>query len=164
MWWKGYRLGSQGSGEESSILNPFLPLPNPEESLYIGNISFLSKMDWTLWLLVSMGKQDQSFDTDIDRQASSNLTLYLIRAPQTFFVKDQVINILGFADAILWCVRNIYISGLHPQLLAHRSQNHGNFLSYKNNGSIFCYDVWSPVLSSWKCFRAIKVTQVSCYS
>ena len=46
-----------GSREWGGELNtsPILPLPNPEESLYFGNISFLSKMDWMLWSLVSLG-------------------------------------------------------------------------------------------------------------
>lgn len=45
--------------------------------------------------------QDQSFDTDRDEQASSKLTFCLIRTPQSFSVKDQVVNILDFVGHIL---------------------------------------------------------------
>lgn len=48
--------------------------------------------------------------------------------------------------------------------LAQSSQSLRDFLSCRSNGSIFCYNIWSLVLSSQKCFRVIEVKWVSCYS
>ena len=76
---------------------------------------------------------------------------------------------LPWVPTILWFIRNLhlviqmtkvyfsYLFGLCPQFLAHSSPNPLSLLSYKSSWSIFCY-VWSLVLSSWKYFRAIKVT------
>ena len=50
------------------------------------------------------------------------------------------------------------IFGLHSQFLPHSSP--WNFLSDESNGSIFCYNIGSLVLSSWKLFRVIKVKWV----
>ena len=36
-----------------------------------------------------------------------------------------------------------------PWFLAHRSPKSWNALSDKSNGSIFCYNIWSPVFRSW---------------
>ena len=40
-----------------------------------------------------------------------------------------------------------YVFTFHPQFLAYSSQKLWNFLSSKNNGSIFYYNIWSLVLS-----------------
>ena len=34
----------------------------------------------------------------------------------------------------------------------------------KSNGSIFCFDIWSLIFSSWSDFRATEGKQTSCYS
>lgn len=66
-------------------------------------------------------------------------------------------------SAILWFTKNIYYC-LCLLFLAHKPQNLWNFLSDRSNGRIFGYSTWSPVLSSWNRFWAIKVNWVSCYS
>lgn len=40
-----------------------------------------------------------------------------------------------------------YVFTFHPQFLVYSSQKPWNFLSGKNNGSIFYYNIWSLVLS-----------------
>ena len=67
---------------------------------------------------------------------------------------------------VIWMTKTYfsYICGFPPQFLTHSSQNPWKFLSRKSNRSIFCYNIWSLVLSSWNCFRAIKVKWASCYS
>ena len=42
-------------------------------------------------------------------------------------------------------------------VLTHCSQNPWNILRDKSSMSIFCYNIWSLVLSSWNHFRARKV-------
>lgn len=48
---------------------------------------------------------------------------------------------------------------LLPLFLAHSFPNPWNFLSSVSNGNIFGHNVWSPILSSGKYFRVIKVHQ-----
>ena len=75
---------------------------------------------------------------------------------------------LPWVPTIRWFIRNLhlvlqmtkmyfsYLFGLCPHFLAHSSPNPWSFLSGKSSRSIFCY-IWSPVLSAWNHFRAIKV-------